>query len=540
MAGGTREEGGGLMRFFLAGCLVLSAIALSPAFEDSAYLPLEEGSRWDLKSESTGMSMAFQVEGRAGAIYRVRWENPWTKAQFGFESRGDQILLRTLDMGNGVAPMPDGTVYFDFGVGEGKPWSNVTGKLSVVSRDKTVTTPAGRFDHCIEIRATDKGGSNTFWFFAPGTGFVQFGEGSAAFRLISYKRASGASPATAATAVRPAVPATINVTSSTLYLGLESNPTPAEGYEFNAKRESFEMSNRAGANLIFVGPKWSDIEPSPGRYNFGEIDERVKLAESYNASILLNIRIVDTSAKSVPNAYKQWNWDDPQMRQKLTDLIGALGPRLKGRCRWVTIGNEVNEYFSSHRGEIDAYARLMTNLTLTMRSAFPGLPFSVNFTSTAIGDLHGKFQPIVSHVDFYSINYYPIDADFRVRDPGTCGPELQRILDAVSDRPLVFQELGYPSSSALGSSEEKQAQFLTTVFAFLRGNRSKVRAVNFNWRGDLPDSVVRELSSYYKLGDSGNFKEFLATLGWFHKDGTPKKIWYVFQSQAPALISGGS
>jgi len=49
--------------------------------------------------------------------------------------------------------------------------------------------------------------------------------------------------------------------------------------------------------------------------------------------------------------------------------------------------------------------------------------------------------------------------------------------------------------------------------------------------GDLPDSVVRELSLYYKLESSANSKEFLATLGWSHQYGTPKKIWYVFQSK---------
>jgi len=81
------------------------------------------------------------VTGRDGDAYVVRWDNPWIKAQFRFVERGEQVLLAGLDMGAGNAPMPAGTVYFDFGMREGGSWSNGVGRMTVVSRDRHVATP---------------------------------------------------------------------------------------------------------------------------------------------------------------------------------------------------------------------------------------------------------------------------------------------------------------------------------------------------------------------------------------------------------------
>jgi len=514
--------------------------ALSPlrgVAQTPSYLPLQQGSQWELRSSAVGQSMVFLVEAASGSAYRVKWQNPWVKADFFFEPKGNQVLLQGLDMGNGLAPMPGGTVYFDFGASAGTRWSNSLGKLAVVAKGLTVKTPAGVFSNCIEISATDKAGAKTFWFFAPGVGFVQFGEGSAAFFLTSYKKTGGTNPSVAVTPDKGTSPAPGKrpERQGGLYIGLESNPTPAQGYSFEAKRASFEMSSQAGSRLVFVHPVWSEVEAKAGSYNFSDVDDRVKLAEMYGAAVLLNIRIIDTNKRAVPSDYAGWSWNDPRMQQKLTAFIVALVPHLKGRCRWVTIGNEVDSYFANHKNEIESYAQLFGALSPTLHQSFPGAPLTVNFTAGAIGDLKGKYKSITDKTEIYSLNFYPINADFTFRDPATSGRELQQMILSASDRPIVFQEMGYPSSAKLGSSEDKQAMFLDSVLHVLAQNQSRVQAVNFNWRSDLPDSVVKDLTSYYKLGNSGNFREFLASLGWFQVNGTPKKIWSVFQKEVPAF-----
>ena len=516
-------------------CVAFMIWFWSYAAAENSYLPLQTGSQWDLRSSVANQSMSFSVEMPSGKGYRVKWKNPWVQADFFFEQKGDQILLRALDMGNGVAPMPAETVYFDFGAKTGSQWTNTIGKLTIISKNLTIKTPAGTFSGCTEISATDKGGTKTFWFFAPNVGFVQFGEGNAAFLLTAYSKNSGSGKddasvvAASASAKIPVSPA------GNLYIGLESNPAPAQGYSFEAKRASFQSSSMAGSRLVFVGPKWSEVETSTGRYDFKDVDERVRLAEMYGAVVLLNIRVIDTNQRAMPSAYAGWDWSDPRMRQKLLALAAALTTHLKGRCRWVTIGNEVDGYFANHRNEIGAYAQLIGSLSPSLHQMFPGTLLAVNFTSSAVGELKGKYKSITDKTDIYSLNFYPINADFTFRDPSTSGRELQQIIQISADCPIIFQEMGYPSSSKLGSSEDKQAMFLESVLRVVGQNRNRIQGVSFNWRSDLPDSVVRDLTSYYKLGNSDNFREFLASLGWFHSDGTPKKVWSVFQQQVPLL-----
>jgi hypothetical protein len=516
--------------------LILAVLGSISAGAQS-YLPLRAGRQWELRSSAVGQSMTFTVESGSGNSFNVRWQNPWVAALFSFDLRSNQVLLRALDMGNGTAPMPNGTVYFDFGPATGATWSNAIGQVRVAAKGLTIKTPAGQFSDCIEIIATDKGGAKTFWFFAPDVGFVQFGEGKAAFLLTSYKKSESAAPtATSSSAVpTPVLPAKTSGKPH-IYLGLESNPTPALGYSFEAKRASFAMSRQAGSQLVFVGPKWGEIEKSPGHYDFNDVDDRVRLAEMYGAVVLLNIRVIDTNQRSVPAAYNGMRWTDPELSKRFVQLLKALAPHLKGRCRWVTVGNEVDGYFSGHSDEIEPYAAFLVSISPDIHKTLPNLPLAVNFTTSAVGDLRGKYRAITDRTEIYSLNFYPMNADFTFRAPATTGRELQQIIiNTATDKPIVFQEMGYPSSAKLGSSEEKQAAFLEQVLAVLQKNLSRVQAVSFNWRSDLPDSVVDDLTKYYKLPNSGNFRAFLASLGWFQTDGKPKKIWSVFEKDAPAF-----
>ncbi len=522
---------------FLAGMLPVLIGASVCGAQQPTYLPLEANSRWELHATALSQPMLFTVGRVNGPVFQVKWQNPWTNAEFAFEESGQQVLLRGVDLGNGMAAMPPGTVYFDFGKKAGSQWSNAVGHFVVVSTRLTVKTAAGTFASCIEISATDSHGGKTFWTFAPGIGFVQFGEGPSAFLLTKYGKGDVTQSAASDHAVSndhvndpdPASP------GGHIYLGVESNPTPAQGYSFQAKEQSEQMSARAGSRLVFVGPKWSDFETSPGHYDFRDVDDRVRLAEETGSVVLLNLRLIDTNQRAVPAAYAGWSWDDQRMVGKVADGLAALAAHLKGRARWVTLGNEVDGYFGAHHGEIGAYGRMLSALRPSISRDFPGRPVAVNFTASAVHQLRDAFKSIYAETDIVSLNFYPINADFTFRDPAQSARELQDVITSTAGRPLIFQEIGYPSSTKLGSSEDKQAQFLEDVLQVLAANSGRVQAANFNWRGDLPGGKVNDLTRYYGLGNSANFREFLASLGWFHQDGTPKKVWFVFQQQAPAL-----
>jgi hypothetical protein len=514
--------------------------ALSPVLLPAGdYLPLDTGSRWELNYQ--GQSMTLEVTGRSGSSWIVRWHNPWTPTDFYYDRRGDQVILTGLDMGNGQAHLPPGTVYFDFGAAGGASWSNSVGTVTVITRNKTVSTSAGRFENCIEFRATDRKKFNTYWTFAPGVGFVQFGEGAQAFVLSSYH--SGPTPPSAGRGVETVAPMPVQRGSSTprsIYVSMDANPPPSEGYSAESNHHRFAMAVEAGITYTSFLPKWDEIEPSAGNYRFDAVDSRVALAQEYDLPIALDLRVVDGNNRSIPEKYKHGNFDDPKMAEQLKRLLEAVGPRFHDRVRWISLGNEVDHYFSGHRNEIGSYATLLRNVRTTVSRQFPGAAFTVNFSNQRLEQLHSTFAPIVDQIDFYSFNYYPTNPDFSFRDPDEVPAEMQRMIEAAGGKPTMFQELGYSSSREVGSSEEKQARFVDVVFDTLIAHREQVFAATFNWMSDLPQPVVDKLGGYYRLQGNNRFGAFLGSLGFFRRDGQPKVAWMKFRTGAQRLQQLGS
>src|SRR4030095_8154313 len=110
---------------FCAALFLTSSIphALGQQEQDSrSYLPLSVGSRWELRARSTREPMVLEVTERDGDTYVVRWVNPWVRATFRFRLDGSRVVLAGLDMGQGNAPMPANTVYWDFAKRKGEQW----------------------------------------------------------------------------------------------------------------------------------------------------------------------------------------------------------------------------------------------------------------------------------------------------------------------------------------------------------------------------------------------------------------------------------
>jgi hypothetical protein len=171
----------------------------------------------------------------------------------------------------------------------------------------------------------------------------------------------------------------------------------------------------------------------------------------------------------------------------------------------------------------------------TVHQEFPGARFTVNFSDQRVDQLHGRYAPITSRIEFFSYNYYPLNSDFTMRDPEAAAADMKRMVEAAQGKPVMFQELGYASSERCNSSDDKQARFVAVAFDVLRRYRGSVFAATFNWMSDLPQSVVEQLGQYYHMPNSDRFKAFLGSLGLFDRNGRPKPGWQEFQRQAKSL-----
>lgn len=512
---------------------LLPVLAFAAGTALAAPLPLEVGKRWDLTSDKSRQPMSLEVVGREADAFVVRWDNPYVKSVFHFRLAGGKVLLAALDMGTGLARMPADTVYFDLDAAEGARWSNALGTVDVIARGKKV---AGNADG-VEFQLTDPKGARTYWTLSPTAGFLAFGRGPDAFLLTGQSRTAPVAAAPAAP--RPSAGAPVQLGEAAapqrVLVGLDANPPPNEGYDEASRRNRFGMATRAGVSYLYIHPKWTEAEPRAGRYDHAEVDFKTRLAEEHNLPVSLNLRMIDTNQRAIPDAYKGWRFSDDRMVEKLAEVLRAIAPRTKGRVRWIAIGNEANNYFDSRRGEIADYAQMLRKVMPTVRQLFPQAQFTVNFTHGAAATLGSTYAPLLELMDIVSWTYYPMNADFTFQDPGRAAGDIDALVASSAGKMVLFQEIGYASATQAGSSQERQAEFLANVFQALRKHRGRVIAANFVWMSDLPQSVVDDLGRYYGMANGERFKAFLGSLGYWNRDGTPKKAWAVFAAEAARM-----
>jgi hypothetical protein len=318
-------------------------------------------------------------------------------------------------------------------------------------------------------------------------------------------------------------------------IGLDANPASNQAFDYQSRRDRMTLAIDSGVNYIYVHPTWAAIEPTAGSYDFSDVDFNAQLADDNNLPVALNLRIIDTNVRAVPAAYSGWAFDDPNMTQALVNALRAMAPHLRNRVQWVALGNEVDSYFTMSPNDVLPYQRLMQSVLPVVRAVFPAAQFSINFTFKAAPFLNNQFSPLTSMADYFSYTYYPYTGDYIFSDPSTVNSDISQMIYAAGGKPVLFQEIGYPSSSILNSSPNQQATFLQNVFTALRFYSGQVIGANFVWMSDLPASMVDQLTQYYGFPNDTSFRAFLSTLGYWDINDVPKAAWSVFKQNAPAV-----
>ena len=513
----------------------------------SNYLPLAEGRKWVLRNSAQSRPVEIEVVGRQGGEFTLRFVSPWNSVDWKLTPRAGAVALTGYGANGQTMPLPAETLFFDFESATGKPWSNQAGKFSVIARGAEVQTSSRTYRECITIRH-DAGGSKFFYTFAPGVGFVRFGEGSGAFVLDEAASALGAAapPASAAASTpqgfagngsrgvpRKAAssdhPASAKAGKPLLGVTVTTYANEEESPANLMKR--FDQSTRAGITYISGAGKWAELEPSKGRYKLDSIDFQAHLAQSNGAKMSFTLRVIDTIHKAVPPDLQDKGWMDPQMQSRVLALIDAIAPVLNGRVQWFAFGNEIDGYFDKHPNEIGDYVRLYALVADHIHRAAPGVKVAASLQFAGLGRLSGALRDLDGRLECLIVTYYPLNGDFTVQDPSAPLRDLPRMRAAAGARQVVLQEIGYPTGAENRSGEQQQAQFLQNVFAAMRQSPDVFVAGNIFMLADLRERHARDLAHYYGIDGYAPFKTFLQTLGLFDGNGRPKQAWLVFQTE---------
>jgi hypothetical protein len=139
-----------------------------------------------------------------------------------------------------------------------------------------------------------------------------------------------------------------------------------------------------------------------------------------------------------------------------------------------------------------------------------------------------------SSTDVYVFTYYPLNADFTPRSSSTASPDFARMIELAGRKSIVLQEVGYPASTLLGSSEINQSNFFSNVFDAWQANSSHFLFQNIYLLHDPTQAECDAQTAYYGVS-APNFNALVCSLGLRKVDGTPKMAWTTISNKAKSV-----
>lgn len=315
-------------------------------------------------------------------------------------------------------------------------------------------------------------------------------------------------------------------------LGIDVAEAAGESFD-----QAFRVARDAGLQFASLSVAWDDLEARPGE--FGADPNWLAIANRYYAAegvpLALTIAAIDTNRVRLPDDLQGRRLDDPEVMARFGRLLDYVFTQIPDvDLAVLAIGNEVDITLGADTDAWRAYQKFFEAAAATSRALRPGVPVGAKMTLAGLaGDLRGQAQTLNALADLVLVTYYPLEADFGVQPPQVVREDLATLVASHPGQRIGILEAGYPSSTALGSSEELQAEFVRQVFRAWDDYAAEIPLLNFTWLTDASDGAVHGWAEYYGLQDE-RFVAYLATLGLRRSDGTPKPALDALASEAHA------
>lgn len=287
--------------------------------------------------------------------------------------------------------------------------------------------------------------------------------------------------------------------------------------------QAFRLFVGAGANGIEAPQPWSTLEPRPGRFRLGDVASIVRGVHSLpGMRVMLIPAAIETTRRSVPSDLRHAPWDGRRMRARYRTLVARLVPDISRQVGYVSIANEADVYLTAHPRQLPAFLRFARAEIAAVRRVAPWAKVGVTVAYAGLVARHPAVARALARLGNATIvTYYPLAGDYRVRSPRAPLRDIPRMVALAHGRPLVVQEAGYPSATALHSSPAAQAAFVRNVFSAWNRAARAIPFVSFYSLFDLPAGDCRSRSRAVA---------FLCSLGLHDRHGRPKPAWAAFRA----------
>jgi hypothetical protein len=319
--------------------------------------------------------------------------------------------------------------------------------------------------------------------------------------------------------------------SQTLSMSINAPSLPASTQQDFQNAVNLAIS--AGVKGALLTWKWSDLEPSPGVYNLSPFQQAVQYFSGSGFDILVGIQVIDTVSRAVPSDLQAAPFNSPQMTSRFHALLDRIAPSLGANVKYVSIGNEVDVYLAAHGSEWTPYQTFYEDGLAYLHQKAPEIQVGVTTTfAGASGTTQAQVSELNSRSDVLILTYYPLHGDFQVNSPESPVKDFPAMILLGGGKPIVLQEIGYPSNSLNGSSEAMEAQFVTQAFESWRNAGSRISYFNYFLEHDFSQTDCDSFGEFYGISNDVAFESYLCSLGLRRVDGTPKPAWNSFLTGA--------
>jgi hypothetical protein len=270
---------------------------------------------------------------------------------------------------------------------------------------------------------------------------------------------------------------------------------------------------------------------------FAQVDCRVTLV----------LRPIDTVRHTYPAAV-QGDLDNAAALAAFAVFIDDIHDRTaqiraQDKLGAILIGNEIDGYLGTDVTRWEQFGNFLAAARLHVLGKDWGSEPPLVSTILMAGGardatIRGLYEThALPHCDEVAINYYAMGAGFQMLAPDHVGDDLAELAALFPQHTIRLQECGMSSGEACGSSEQRQAEFVTAVFEAWDALSDRIGHVDFAWQTDVDDATAMQWVSDYGMAGSpaeAAFFAYLRTLGLRHHDGTPKPAWNRLVQEAAA------
>ncbi len=305
-------------------------------------------------------------------------------------------------------------------------------------------------------------------------------------------------------------------------------------------KAALEETASLGTTRALIAKPWQELEPTSGKLKLDDLRAEVVQRRELKQDIFWGLQVINTVKREVPEDLQKTAWDDPVMVARATAIMDATLALLPtDSMSYVAFGNEVDVYFTRHPEELPAFLALYRHVGTAIKAKYPQVRLGIASTFDSVREKRGALVETLNRdTDVVILTYYAIQG-LKVLPPEAPHRELPMMVALAAGKPVVLQEVGYPSAAGVGSSEAQQAEFIRQFFAAWEKHRAAIPTISLFMQTDFGSRLCAQFTEYYGMGDyKTQFADFICTLGLKDAHGRPKLAWSVLQNEvAPRLRS---